>query len=199
MLSLVESKESAGQRIVLNDNEAPYAAAVAQRKSALATIAEQRKSAFEAAMASISNLAANRARHQHAAQTLPPTRQNPRAPSVREQELRRRGLPTSNEEYRIVCRGVVYHPSTSAQAKHSHAMAMYIGFRPIPVLFIFLAMVLACTTIIEFVLDTWVRYSSRIRLEGREQRLYADVATLDKPQERTGEVDVEKRAEAQES
>jgi hypothetical protein len=175
-----------------NENQTPYAVEAARRKGT-----------FEAAMASISNLASNRARHQHAAQTLPPHRRNSRPASIREQELRRRGL--SKEEYRIICRGIAYQPSTppTPSGEHKHAMTLYIGFRPIPVLFIFLAMVLACTTIIEWALDTWMRYASRIRLEGREQPLYASVGTAmaheGRPQERTGEVDVEKRAEAQDS
>lgn len=176
--------------LALQDNNAPYTAVTARRKSA-----------FEAAMQNISGLVANRARHQHSAQTLPP-RGNPRAPSVPEQELRRRRL--HDEEYKIICRGVVYQP-TQDNKSATTAMAMYIGFQPIPVLFIFLAMVLACTTITEWALDTWQRYSARIRLRGAERVMYADVATLPStspvqsqpaPREKTGETDVEKRAEA---
>ena len=180
---------SLGERIHnLNDNASPNS-----------TISERRKSTFDAAMKSIPNLAAEHARHQHAAQTLPP-RRNPRVPSVREQELRRRGIPDP-EEYKISCRGVVLTPSQSGHEGNS--TTLYIGFRPMPVLFILLAMVLACTTIVEFALDTWQRYTSRIRLEGTERIMYADAATSapshEIPRERTGEIDVEKRAEARDS
>ena len=82
---------------------------------------------------------------------------------------------------------------------------MYIGFKPIPVLFIFLAMVLACTTIVEFALDMWQRYTARVYLDGAERIMYADAAIrsastqYEVPREKTGEVDIEKRAEAQDS
>jgi hypothetical protein len=73
---------------------------------------------------------------------------------------------------------------------------IYLGVNPIPVLFIFLAMVLACTTIIEWVLDTWRRYAMRIRLEGGEQVIYAHPPSQEtRPQD----VDVEKRGEMAES
>jgi len=122
---------------------------------------------------------------------------------VGEQELRRRGMPNP-EEYKIVCRGLVVQPSH--RSTDSREKVLYIGFRPIPVLFIFLAMVLACTTIVEWTVETWQSYTARIRLEGQERLMYADGANLPSsvlsrqlPREKTGEIDLEKRDEAQDS
>jgi hypothetical protein len=78
----------------------------------------------------------------------------------------------------------------------------------VPVLFIFLAMVLAATKIVEWVIDTWQRQTARIQLEGGERLMYAVMhgwsssSRCSAEQERCThpiffvEPDVEKRAEA---
>jgi hypothetical protein len=94
----------------------------------------------------------------------------------------------------------VFQPRDTKEEKSERFT--YISFRPVPLLFIFFSMVLACTTIVECGLDTWSRYSARsarIQLKGSERAMYADASTSlqQVPLERGGTVDVEKRAEAQ--
>lgn len=108
-----------------------------------------------------------------------------------ENDLWPKRFPSRKEEaYTIVCRARTLSQSQLADlaagpiaAAAGDKAVIHLAVRPLPTIFIFLAMLLASATIVEWVLDTWQRYSSassaaeseeqRIRLVGEERRIYA--------------------------
>ncbi|KIW07878.1 uncharacterized protein PV09_01791 [Verruconis gallopava] len=69
------------------------------------------------------------------------------------------------EGFNVVCEGRMYTARTSE--------IIYVDLKPLSVLCIFFSVVFACTTIIDWALNSWANYPTRIRLDGSEKVLYA--------------------------
>lgn len=98
--------------------------------------------------------------------------------TVAEQLQKRQPQLDRLDRYNIICK--------ARDAPRSDGM-FYMSIKPIPIIFIFMAMVLACTTVIDWAVDCYQQYAQRVELAGEERPMYALMG------------DCEKRAEAAEA